>query len=88
MFLSASDVCQIPFWTFISLGLAVFNFSVCLCLSLPLSLCLSLAHMKRGVGDMSVRSLITITELYNRKKRNVGKMCKPKPSSDGVPKES
>ena len=37
MFLSASDVCQIPFFTFISLGLTI---------SLPL--CLS--HMKREVG--------------------------------------
>ena len=37
MLLSASDVCQIPFLTFISLGLAI-SFPVCLCLSLPLSL--------------------------------------------------
>ena len=37
-------------------------------LSVSVFLSLSLSHMKRGVGDMSVRSLITITELYNRKK--------------------
>ena len=37
-------------------------------ISLSLALSPSLSHMKRGVGDMSVRSLITITELYNRKK--------------------
>ena len=44
MFLSASDVYQIPFFTFISLGLAI-SF---LCLSLSLSPFLS--HMKREVG--------------------------------------
>ena len=44
MCLSASDVCQIPFFTFISLGLAI-SF---LCLSLSLSP--SLSHMKREVG--------------------------------------
>ena len=45
MFLSASDVCQIPFLTFISLGLAI-----SLSLSPSLSLSLSLSHMKREVG--------------------------------------
>ena len=45
MLLAASDVCQIPFFTFISLGLAI-SFPVCLCLSLPLSL----SHMKREVS--------------------------------------
>ena len=38
MFLSASDVCQIPFLTFISLGLAI---SLSLSVSLSPSLCLS-----------------------------------------------
>ena len=42
--LSASDVCQIPFLTFISLGLAI-SF---LCLSLSLSP--SLFHMKPEIG--------------------------------------
>ena len=42
--LSASDVCQIPFFNFISLGLAI-SF---LCLFLSLSLALS--HMKPEVG--------------------------------------
>ena len=37
MLLSASDVCQIPFLTFISLGLAI-SYPVCLCLCLSLSL--------------------------------------------------
>ena len=37
MFLSASDVFQIPFFTFISLGLTISLF-VCVCLSLSLSL--------------------------------------------------
>ena len=41
MFLSASDVCQIPFLTFISLGLAS---------SLSLSVSVALSHMKREVG--------------------------------------
>ena len=40
MFLSASDVCQIPFYTFISLGSAIYF----LCLSLPLSPSLSLSY--------------------------------------------
>ena len=45
MFLPASDVCQIPFLTFISLGLAIsLSLSACISLSLPLS------HMKREVG--------------------------------------
>ena len=44
--LSASDVWQIPFLTFISLGLEI-SF---LCLSLSLSPSLSLSHMKREVG--------------------------------------
>ena len=42
MFLSASDVCQIPFLTSISLGLAI-SF-------LSLSLSPSLSHMKPEVG--------------------------------------
>ena len=46
MFLSASDVCQIPLLTFISLGLAV---SLSLSPSLSLSLSLSLSHMKREI---------------------------------------
>ena len=41
MFLSASDVCQIPFFTFISLGLAI-SLSLSVALSLSLSLSLSL----------------------------------------------
>ena len=45
--MSASDVCQIPFLTFM---FGNFYFSVCLCLSLSLSLSPSLSHMKRGVG--------------------------------------
>ena len=65
MFLSASDVCQIPFLTFIFLGLAI-SF-LCLSLSLSPSLSLSLIWNVKLV-DMSVRSLITITELYNSKK--------------------
>ena len=44
MLLSASDVCQIPFLTFISLSLAISFF----CLSLSLSP--SLSHMKREIG--------------------------------------
>ena len=47
MFLSASDVCQIPFFTFISLGFGnLFSLSV----SVSLSLSPSLSHMKREVG--------------------------------------
>ena len=51
-------LCQIPFFTFISLRLAISFFSVCVSLSPSLSVIWNVKSV-----DKSVRSLITITEL-------------------------
>ena len=48
--LSASDVCQIPFFNFISLGLAISFLCLSLSVSVCISLSLSLSHMKPEVG--------------------------------------